>query len=293
MITQPRTILSHALHYVTPNTENQLVTSSGEIFDLKKYSCFKHGSGKDASDYGVLLGQSLVAKYPELFSGQYELAIAAAPYRTVPKGAQGIANALLKFLNESILNNGQPKAVMVKITAENMPSDSDYSSLTLKERESRNDHVMFSINPDDFLGKFLLVVDDTRITGGTESKVLRVLEQLTPPPPTMMLYIAQLDPDVAKSDPTIEDRMNTAYVKNLLHQAEIIAKGGYLLNPRCIQFILNPKNINDVKIFSESIDLSVLASIRAGIITDGYHDREKYAPSFKILDEVYSSRTKQ
>lgn len=280
----------HALNYVSPNTDGQLVTEDGHVFDLVKYSRFKHGAGKDASDYGIALGESLVEAHPELFTGEFEIAIAAAPYRTVPKGAQGIANALLKYLNEKVFVGGLTKAVMVKITAENPPSDTDYSSLTEAERAARNNHVMFNVNPEDFTGKYLIVVDDSRITGGTESKIVRVLAQLECPPPTMMVYIACLDPDKAKDDPTIEDRMNTAYVKTLKHQAEIIAEGNYLLNPRCIQFILNPKNIGDLRSFAESIDLEVLKSIRHGMITDGYHERDRYSPSFRILDEVYLNR---
>lgn len=284
---------SHALYYVKPDEKGNLITQTGEELDLNKYSRFKHGSGKDASDYGISLAQSLVKAHPDLFSGEFDLAIAAAPYRTVPKGAQGIANALLDYLNTKVLVGYLPKAVMVKITAENQPSDTDYSALSGAERAIRNDHVMFSIRQEDFKGRFLLIVDDTRITGGTEGKILRVLEQLDPPPPTMMLYVAHLDPESAKADPRIEDRMNTTYVKNLSQQAEIIAAGGYLLNPRCIQFILNPKNIGDVKTFCESIDLPTLTKIRDGIITDEYHSRERYIPSFKILDQVYRNRISQ
>lgn len=286
-------VQNHSLYHVTPSSNGRLVTSGGEVFDLTKYSRFKHGSGYDADDYGTALGKSLVKAHPELFNGKLEIVVAAAPYRTIPKGAQGIADALTRYLNTHVLK-GLPQAKSVKITAVNPPADTDYSSLTEAQRVIRNNRVQFQINPEDFRDKYILVVDDTRITGGTESKIIRLLGQLELPlSSVLMLYVANLDPAKAKEDPTIEDRMNTAYVKTLAQQLEIINAGHFLLNPRVIQFILNPKNIADLRDFAMSIEVEMLLNIVQSLVRDGYHIQDKYIRSYETLEEVVRLRTQE
>ena len=138
-------------------------------------------------------------------------------------------------------------------------------------------------------GKHVLVIDDVRMTGFHEQKIdeyIQSLDMLS----VWYLYAIRIDEAMAKKDPTLEARMNKAYVNDLTRLAEVITTRDFLLNSRTCKFIIDYTDENELGRFLEIMDDAFLYELYFGVIGNGYSRMDRYKNATGMLETLLTKR---
>jgi hypothetical protein len=134
-------------------------------FDRYAYSRYKYGDTNQAKQFGQELSTGFLEKYHDflLSSNQQFLAI-SSPRGLIPPAAYYIFQTFLEQLNRFFQLNGRQPVLEHTIQRLGTTAD-DYSLLSRHERFDHLIHEQYSIDNQPLTNKFLLFVDDIRITG--------------------------------------------------------------------------------------------------------------------------------
>ncbi len=265
-----------------------LVNESGQVFDLDKFSRFKHGSTGVAAEYGSDMARSLAEAHPELLTPQVELVVSASFSKFMPLASDSLGDAFYRSLNYSLVQRDLPPADRVKIHRSEL-IEGDYSKMSQAERDAINEKDKLSLPEGVVRGKHLLVVDDVRMTGGCERKIdeyVQSLDLLS----VWYLYAAQIDGAQAQSGPQLEARMNTAYVNNLERLAEVVTAKDFLLNSRAAKFIIGYDDKSELRQFLGAMDDQFVYNLYTGVTGNGYNRMEKYGESVDAIEGELGKR---
>lgn len=147
----------YALHLITDPTNL--------TFDRYAYSRYKYGDSQQAKIFGKELSTSFIDKYHDfLLSSNQQFIAISSPRGFIPPAAYYIFQIFLKKLNHFLQSNQRP--LVLEHTIQRLSTlAEDYSSLATHERVDHLIHERYSIDSQPLKNKFLLFVDDIRITG--------------------------------------------------------------------------------------------------------------------------------
>ncbi len=258
-------------------------------FSKDDYSKFKHGSKKVSRTFGKHLGESFLKSdiYQKIFSAieHKDVVVCSAPYKYIP-----VASAILKDYFVSVFNGicsiKRNPTIDLKIFRSHSYND-DYGNLTQEEREK-------AINSDDFHidkifieNKTLILIDDIRITGSHEKRMIDLLKKNDFKGDVFFLYFAQLD-NVNEIHPNIENELNYSFVKNLDDINYIINNEEFIYNTRVVKYILN-SNEEDFKQFIKIQTPIFRNSLLTYLQGNNYHKITEYKRNFNHLISILDS----
>lgn len=134
-------------------------------FDRYAYSRYKYGDSNQAKQFGQELCTGFLEKYHDfLLSTTQQFIAISSPRGIIPPAAYYIFQTFLEKLNRFLQSHGQPPAIEHTIQRLGTIPE-DYSSLSRGERFERLIDERYSIDSQPLTNKFLLIIDDIRITG--------------------------------------------------------------------------------------------------------------------------------
>lgn len=238
---------------------------------MDKYSRFKHGSKTIAREFGRLMADNVA------FPQDSSLIIYSAPHNNIPTASNVFKDYFLADMSYHFYaSNIQVKQGKISRA---YSYDDDYSSMSRADREKAISSDLFHIDtsfiaPDDIL----VFVDDIKITGSHERRILEMVEREGITNDLHFVYIA----DYTGDDPTIENRLNHYSIKNLKHINSIVRNEEFIFNTRVVKFILKA-DIEEFVSFITYQDLQFRKTLYSYSVLNNYADNEKYKVNFNIL----------
>jgi len=259
------------------------VTNETELsFDPESYSMFKYGCGKTANHFANYLAMSFIDDFMEsnkhMWDGK-QLVFISPPHHGIPTAADAMKTVFTTKLNLYLNKKSHNVCELAKI--ERRPSYTmDYGNMESEERKNRLTGDSFYLDKTFVKDKFLILLDDIRVTGAHEDRVANVLQKAgVSNSNCVYVYFAKvLNTEI---NPKIEDELNHAYVKRLVHVDNIITEGEFVLNTRVTKLILSDKDMFMPFIESKS-DAFCRTLLSAGLL-NGYHKDDKFRDNLNVL----------
>ncbi|MFZ1301983.1 MAG: phosphoribosyltransferase family protein [Candidatus Microsaccharimonas sp.] len=264
--------------------QGELRTTSGpngQPFSPSDYSRFKYGFYPQAEAYGSLLADAIQVRFHELgVKPQDEIVVIGTPYKSVPN-----ADKLLAGVAERKLRNRGYKSSISRIYQHQL-AQGDYGTLPAALRDKRNQQKKRFLSEEDFHFKHVVFIDDIRITGSIERSVLALLEY-THPLSMTIINLARLDPEVALTNPRIEDALNHAAVQTLGDLLPLMTRRDeFVLITRAVKHILEAEQ-SELEMFLQQLDKARLIELHHAVVDEGYDQMDRYERSFRILSRFY------
>ncbi len=263
---------SIGLHTLTRQAEI-IFDQKGDLFDGYAYSRFKYGSRSMSAQYSAAIAELVRQKFPQLLVRDFWFTSSA--YKYVPTASDSLTQAM-----HTLKRGKKVKVARTKL----FPAD--YGNLSQAEREAIMGKVdMFfelacpTPKPED-----LLVIDDIRITGAHEQRLID-FAKAEGFKRVYFVYVAHLSP---KCEPTTEHWLNHMAVRNLTDLWDLWKTEGYILNARICKFLLSYPNTEALARFACALPARLRQQIAEGMQKDGYADMEMYLDNWAIW-EVYQS----
>ena len=155
-----------------------------------------------------------------------------------------------------------------------MTYNNDYADLPADRRRAILAADTIYLNRDFVAGKFLLFVDDCRITGTHEDKLAAFLRDEGLPNGHAFVCYA----DYAGDDPSIESRLNRAAIRSAEDLVELAREPGHQVTTRAVRLLLEAPGL--AALLETAPPGFVEAAFHAAI-TKGYHLH--YPAAFALL----------
>lgn len=249
-----------------------------KVFD--NYSKFKYGSKTIAKKFGEKLARTIKSEIlPK------NLIIYSAPYLNLKTASGALTDYILFNLTDYFIDNN----IQVKLSkvTRKYSYDSDYGNMTADEREKVISSDIFSIDKNIINEEDTLIfIDDIRITGSHEKRILELLEREGIKNDVIFIYLYSY----TGSNPSIENKFNTYFFKKKDHKhyvkglIEIINKEGFLFNTRVVKKILSfEKDYFEIFITLQNNTFKKVLLHKAYL--NNYHTNDLYKENFNYLKE--------
>lgn len=263
--------------------ENAIVTETGAPFDVISYSHFKYGDGAVSDIYGKSLAEAFIATHKEMIDSGVEIAVTSASYRYVPKGATSIAFYFAQHLNTYLSSIGKPAAKLVKINNDDS-FVGDYASFSGEKREELMKKSALGLE-GSVAGKKLVIIDDIRITGAGERRLVNFFSDKGPSE-IFLLYVAIADPAYAATNPQIESIINHSWMDSLEKLGTVMTSSRYLINARVCKYILSYPDHKKLEQFLRSLDVAIVEQLYENIVNDNYPTIPAYVETIDLIRRV-------
>ena len=160
----------------TIDAENNL--ENKPTLDFTEYSKFKYGHKPTAMKFAESMMSEFLNKFSlEKISGESsEFIVSTSPYWYTPPSANSLAMYFHYMLNELLLSAKNQPLTFLKIHRSSAPV-CDFSKLSHRERLENMKRDTLSFDPFLLKGKRLILVEDARITGAHEQKIIDFMEK--------------------------------------------------------------------------------------------------------------------
>ncbi len=290
------TITSHRTHRVyhldRAQEDNQIVAPSP--FSPEGYSLFKHGDERWTRRYGHEVADRILEAEAELFDDIScdEVLIASFPYKYVPTAATLMTEHAITRLNYKLSSQQKPTVGCVQVFKYLWQASGEHYFAHMKEADRRLilDNVKLSVDERRLRGAHLIIVDDIRVTGATEDKFLELLYRVDGLRSLTVVYLAEVDPEIATVDPAIEGRLNQRKVKNISDVAAIVATGEFQWNIRVAKFVLEADDLHEFRQFVYGLSNELLLTFYKMTTLNDYHLEPNYARQFQVIHTAVEDR---
>lgn len=279
---------TYALHHIVKRevSENSLDFSTLHFgFDPSSYSKFKFGDKDAARVFGYELARNFIqsSAWKEIKETHKNFVILSSPYCFIPTATFSIVNYFLQFINQHLVEIGYPVAEKEKIHR-TITYKEDYGELSAEKRLALIQNDGFHIDTEFIKGKFLIFIDDIKITGSHEKVIERMIAEHNIENDHAFLYFAKLADSTI--DPRVENYLNYFYVKNLLDLDKIIKNKTFLANTRVIKYVLNYKDKSEFKTFANYQAKKILSTFYHLAIGNSYHLIPEYQENLSYIKEL-------
>lgn len=253
---------------------------SGKEFEDEfyvRYSKFKHGSKTQARFFGKQVSRVLP------FQKGSTIVVYSAPHNNIPTASNAFKDYLLSYCAGVILDMG----VTVKQAKINRDYsyDDDYGLMSAEQRKQAISSDIFNIDKSLLKDSDILVfIDDIKITGSHEQRILELLEREGIKNDAVFVYIAEY----SGTDPQIEHRLNHRYVNNLKDINDIIRNEEFIFNTRVVKYILKSDIEHFVSFITYQSDVFKETLFSLSIL-NGYNLNSKYKGNFEILKNLLTN----
>jgi hypothetical protein len=229
--------------------------------------------------FGTALADSFFEKNRALVIGQ-QLVVFASPYNYVKNAATIMTEHFINRLNElSVTHSGH--AVEYSVIHRKVSYVNDYGFLDAAERKRLIDGDSFSINKSFTEGKTLLFVDDVRITGTHENKLIELLDRENISiKHAHFLYHANLESSTVH--PGIESMLNFAAIQKPHDFVDLTRLQTHHMIIRPIKYILGLDENESKKLINMMGPDAIVAAYH-GALAEGYYKVPAYHTNFASL----------
>lgn len=259
---------------------------------LTEYSKFKYGH-KSTS---IKFAQRMISEFLEQFTidhianNCHNVIVSTSPYWYTPPSAHSLAVYFHFMLNDLMLEKKHSPLTFLKIHRSSAPV-CDFSTLTHAERLANLGKENLSIDPTLLKGKTLFLIEDARITGTHEQKIIDFMEKAGL---EEIIFIYVINISFGKDDPTIESRLNHEWVNDLdTIQLLMRRPDQFLINSRLCRFILSWKDKDELADFCKRLSDEMIFELYMSSINDCYNANEKYADGFEVIRNEIEFRHRQ
>ncbi|MDR2041690.1 MAG: phosphoribosyltransferase family protein [Tannerella sp.] len=246
------------------------------------YSKFKHGAENIAQEYGYALADGFTARCLSSHYRGEPVVVLSSAYSHIPTASFYMKNYFVDKLNDYLFDRGYPVAEEAKIYR-TVSYREDYGKMSAEQRYNLIKGDTFYVDREFLKGKWLLFLDDIKITGTHERIILNMLNQHDLSNTCYLLYFAELtDKSIP---PDIENRLNYAYVKSLDEIDAIIKKERFRFNTRVVKLILNGQD-HVFDRFIEKQDIQFARDLYYQAIGNEYFKFSKYHRNLAQLKKL-------
>lgn len=245
-------------------------------FSPTEYSRLKFGCDLAAQRLGhELATEFFYAHSDKLLANR--CVVISSPYNHVPNAATVMTQHFIDRLNE-LLVFAQGEHVEYTVIHRKVSYTNDYGFLSKEKRRGLIDNDSFYLNRDFIEGKLLLFVDDVRITGTHEDKLVEILQRDGIQNEAVFLYYANYH----GNQPDIEGQLNFSGMKSLTDYVEMTKQPGHHVIIRPIKYILGQKP-EALKDALPQLDDHIITKMYHGCLAEGYYKIPGYQRNFGIL----------
>lgn len=249
---------------------------NGFSFSTTKYSELKFGSDAAARHFGYELADTFFNRYQDHLVENQSVVI-PSPYNYVPNAATVLTRHFCDRLNEHIISRGG-EHVEYTIIHRKVSYTKDYGFLSKEKRKSLIDNDSFAMNKDFIAGKQLIFVDDIKITGTHEEKLIEIMQKDGIQNNAFFLYIG----NYFGESPEIEAQLNFAGVKCLADYVRLTEEPNHHMIIRPIKYILSRQH-SELRDTVPHFSNDVLLKIYNGCLAEGYYKIPEYEKAFRAL----------
>lgn len=267
--------MEYALHNVTGKDNIP--------FSARAYSKFKFGDKDVARDFGHSLAKGFVKDsfaFDLIISQNLQAVVLSSPYCFIPTATFAMKDYFVQILNRKLVESGARVVQEAKIHR-TITYKEDYGELSAEDRMKLIANDGFEIDTNFIKGKFLIFLDDIKITGSHEKVIQRMMEQHGIENDHVFVYYAMLTNP--KEDPRIENYLNYFYVKNLLDLDKIIKNKNWIPNTRVVKYILNYKDTAEFENFIQYQSKQTLSTLYYLAIGNSYHTMPDYQANLAFI----------
>jgi orotate phosphoribosyltransferase len=248
--------------------------NTGLPFELSHYSEFKYGRRDIAERYGSAMAELLIAHFAD--ESCEPIVVIGTPYKRVPNAARMLAISAERHMRTAGLPTSYSYIYQHRLAA------GDYSALPQRVRDQRNKQKKRYVDPDDFAGKRVVVIDDIRITGSIEHSIMTLLDDIAVLS-TTIVNLVRLDPDVALREPHLEERLNHSAVAGLPDLLRLMRDSDqFVLTTRAVKFILQSES-SDLSRFLGWLNPAQILELYEAIVDEGYDQMPLYTQAFRLV----------
>jgi orotate phosphoribosyltransferase len=217
-------------HSLSAHTFADLESAS---FPIADYSALKFGSDRSAKRCGHELAEAFYAEHRRLLQTQRCVVIPSA-FNVVEIAATILARHFMNRLNDLLTRGGYP---IVEWTTmhRSMSYIADYAHLPKEKRAELLKGDRLYLNRDYIEGKTLIFVDDVKITGTHEDKIVAFLAEEGITNERFFAYYARYQGERAD----IEAALNHAGICTLDDYIRLVSEPNHHLVVRAIRFLLD------------------------------------------------------
>ena len=260
--------------------------------NFTEYSKFKYGHKPTA----IKFAESMVAEFLKTFPLSYfakeldKIIVSTSPYWYTPPSAHALSIYFHYMLNELLLEAKNEPLTFLKIHRSSAPV-CDFSKLTHEQRLENLKKDTLHFDPFMLKGKKLILIEDARITGTHEKKIIDFMEKAGL---EEIIFVYVVNIGFGAADPDIENRINHKWVNNL-DTLQLLMKNPeqFVLNSRLCRFILSWGNEQELKDFCKRLSDEMLFGLYISSVNDGYGSVELYSSGFDIIRQETRIRHQQ
>lgn len=207
-------------------------------------------------------------------------------WRNVPSTANVLYEIVVEEVNVKLAHMALPTIINVKLPRIAPPCE-DYASLSTEERERVNllqDHVIPAENFYRWRGVHVIFGDDVLVTGSTADKVL--YESMRSGAKSFRaIYPVAIDPRVALSDASVEDRLNGVVVEQRLDDtvAELLSAPNYQPILRTLRLLFGEGNREALAAFLPKVPTPTWLRLYKSALGNEFLGQARCAPSLMML----------
>lgn len=251
-------------------------------FTAHEYSRLKFGSDICARKMGYQLAEDLFIKHADALLANRVLVI-PSPFNYVKNAATIMTHHFVNRLNEILIgvNGNNVECDLIKRL---IGYTADYGFLSAEKRKGLLDRDAFYLNRAFWADKTLIFVDDVRITGTHEDKLVEMLAKYDIQNPAFFVYYAEYLGDNA----AIEAELNFAAVKSLEDYATISREPGHHTIVRPIKYLLGYPDRDELKVFLKGQPRAACERLYHNALAEGYTRIPGYQSNLRLVKDLLS-----
>ncbi len=294
------TLGGNALNYLTPDKSGlfrDMVTgveasTLTEIYSRAKYGGVSdiHFLARELIDYLCDELDRPDSQWSNLFRNAKacgdNVVMMTTGWRNVPSTANVLYEIVVEEVNVKLAYMAWPTIINVKLPRIAPPCE-DYAILSIEERERVNlmqDHVIPAENFYRWGGVHVIFGDDVLVTGATADKVL--FESMRSGAKSFRaLYLVAIDPRVALSDASVEERLNGMAVGKMLDDtvASLLSSPDYQPILRTLRLLFGEGNRETFAAFLPKVPALTWLRLYKSALGNEFLGQEQCTPSLMML----------
>lgn len=255
-------------------------------FDIEKYSKFKFGCKDSAREFGTELAKKFIAGH--LFRTlcltanlwDKRIVVLSSPYVHIPTATFALKDYFIRGINAALHQRDMQPVQECKIYRRSSYKE-EYGDMNKEQRYAVMANDNFYVDACFLEGKICIFLDDIRITGGHEHRIQKMLAASgLSTAINYFVYFAELTNK--NCNPTIENYLNYAYIKDLRCLDKIIKNEPFIMNTRVVKYILDSEH-EQCKHFLEYQKPVFLDTLYHNAIGNSYHLIPDYSANLNYL----------
>lgn len=248
------------------------------------YSLMKFGHDQATHELAVALANTIFDEHISTLMTR-ECVLIPSPYNFVPNAATILTRHVVDHLNEKLVQvNGH--VVGTNTIQRRVTYTADYGKVNRETREQLLSQDRFYFNEEYLEGKFLIFIDDVKITGTHERRLEAEISRLNLNNDRVYAYIGTY----TGSNAAIESELNHSTVVNAHDYVRHVCAKQHHVVVRSIKILLGTPR-EDLERAVDCIHFKTLKAIVAGAYGEGYHKIPSYQSNLEYIAHVANSST--